>query len=105
VAATGWTVDYVRQRLDLPTVRALYAAWSEAPPPGLQLSRIEAYLKAALGIKDGPRRAADRSRSAPSAEEEDWLAGLPERPLPKYLTPDEYWAMREAERLAGAKHE
>jgi hypothetical protein len=99
----------VRERLDLPTVHALYRAWSDSPPAGVRLARIDAYLRGALGIKDQPRRTARRPLKAGEVEMDGedaaWLASLPAGPMPKYLSPDEYWAMREAERPQGAKHE
>lgn len=73
---------------------ALRKAWEREPSAADHLGLIVRYLEARFGIKRG-----SDSPSAPAATttaELDFAASLPRRAAPKYLTPEEYLAKRDA---------
>jgi hypothetical protein len=64
----------------------------------LQLARISSVLMALAGVKQ-PRKSTKSGAPSPTIsdltdDERGVLSALPERALPKRLTPDEYLAMR-----------
>lgn len=73
ITATGWTWDYVDQRVTLPQAEALARFWETIPPAALQLKRISL----ALGIAPDKKVNTSTPKTADEAIRQALAAGIP----------------------------